>query len=80
MWVVNAYREPEADSSRFAYLTKGSYATVIKLSVNDWYLMDASTAIDSIEPIAVQGEGWVNARGIGNLLLPKPLLLFYTSV
>ena len=59
--VVNVYRKPEVDSPRFAYLTPGTYATVIKKIDNDWYLIDASAAINSTENIAAQGEGWVNA-------------------
>jgi hypothetical protein len=59
--VVNVYREPEFASPRFAYLTPGTYATVIKKIANEWYLIDASVAIDVTENTAAQGEGWVNA-------------------
>jgi hypothetical protein len=59
--VVNVYREPQMSSPRFAYLTPGTYATVIKKIGNDWYLIDASVAIDSTENTAAQGQGWVNA-------------------
>ena len=59
--VVNVYREPQMSSPRFAYLTPGSYATVIIKIGNDWYLIDASVAIDTTENTAAQGQGWVNA-------------------
>jgi len=59
--VVNVYLNPEMNSPRFTYLIPGTYATVIKKIADDWYLIDASVAIDSTENIAAQGEGWVNA-------------------
>jgi hypothetical protein len=60
--ITNIYREPEMNSPRFAYLTPGTYATVIKKIDNDWYLIDASVAIDSTDNTAAHGEGWVNAN------------------
>jgi hypothetical protein len=59
--VVDIYLDPEIDSPRFAYLIPGTYATVLKRIDNDWYLIDASVAIDSTTNAAAEGEGWVNA-------------------
>jgi hypothetical protein len=59
--VVNIYREPTVENPRFAYLTPGTYATVLKQIANEWYLIDANAAIDSTDNTAAQGEGWVNA-------------------
>jgi hypothetical protein len=59
--ITNIYREPEMNSPQFAYLTPGTYATVIQKIDDDWYLIDASVALNTTENTAAQGEGWVNA-------------------
>ena len=59
--ITNIYREPEMNSPQFAYLTPGTYATVIQKIDGDWYLIDASVALNTTENTAAQGEGWVNA-------------------
>jgi hypothetical protein len=59
--VVDIYRQPQTDLPRFAYLIPGTYATVIGKIGDDWYLIDASVAIDAAQNGAAQGEGWVNA-------------------
>jgi hypothetical protein len=60
--VVNIYLEPAIDSPRFAYLIPGTYAPVLKKVNTDWYLIDASVAIDSMTNTTSQGEGWINYR------------------
>jgi hypothetical protein len=59
---LDVFKQPSDASPPFAILVPGEFAKVLERTIEGWYRIDASPAVDRDTGEPVSGMGWVDSR------------------